>query len=49
MSNSDNANYNNNNINNLVNCELFNSIRISKHTLNILYSKKYIFPIFINI
>ena len=49
MNNSDNVNYINTNINNLVNNDLFNFI-ISKHTLiNILYSMKYIFHIFINI
>ena len=49
MSNSDNVNYNNSNINNLVNNDLFNLILISKHILiNILYSITYIFPIFIN-
>ena len=50
MSNSDTINYNNSNINNLVNNYLFYLILISKHILiNILYSITYIFPIFINI
>ena len=50
MSNSDKDNTNNNNIYNLVNCDLFNFIWINKLTLiNILYNMKYIFPMFINI
>ena len=47
--NSHNTNYDNT-INDLINCDLLYFILIDKHTLiNILYSMKYIFLIFINI
>ena len=38
MNNSDNINYNNTNINNVVNNDLFNFILISKYTLNTIYT-----------
>ena len=43
MSNIYNVNYNNTDVNNLVNSDLFNLILISKHTLiDILYSMQYL-------